>query len=207
MKIQLNVLITIALLVFCNAVHADWYAGVAVGKLFADQPAVCDSPIYSCNSESDVAQVRLGYRFPAAGNDSALKPFGRMAIEISYARYGDMTTTGPLMSWPDAQWVDSLRSASIGVASEFTVSENLSVVARLGASRFHTTERLAMAPATPSMTVSDRRTTEIYYGIGGIYRLSDKVALTGDLMISRAPYGRGSQRDLHVITGGLMYSF
>ena len=193
-------------LFLCSSAQAQMYAGFSHGKLsgaLSSNP--CDLPFYTCSNDNDASIVRLGYKLP----DSVFGHFWDhkigTAIELSYARYSDLIVNGPMPPLSSARWDEKLRSVSIGTASEFPLTRNMSLVARIGASFYRSTETLSQG--TFSMTASERHTTEMYYGVGGIYRLNDKVALTGDLLISRAPFSRVSSREIHLLSAGLMYSF
>lgn len=189
-----------------SAAQAQIYAGVSVGKMsgaLSSNP--CGLPVYTCSNEKNASVIRLGYKLP----DSVFGHFWDhmigTAIELSYARYSDLTVTGPMPPLSSSRWDERLRSVSIGTASEFPLTQNVSLVARIGASFYRTTETLSQG--TFSMAANERHATEMYYGLGGIYRLTDKIALTGDLLISRAPFSRVSSREIHLLSAGLMYSF
>lgn len=211
MKRQLMTVVFAIMGIFlCATAQAQWYAGISVGKPSDDLSGnPCGIPAYSCKGNDMAGTVRLGYRITPYFSDSMFHQVSTTSIELSYARFGALRAQGPLYPPSNTHWDDKLSSVSLGTAVDIRVTPNGSFVTRLGVSSMKATADLATVPANSAApSSSSQRSTQLYYSVGGAYRLTERVSFTGDLLFTRAPYSLGSSgRDIRLISAGLTYFF
>ena len=211
MKRQLMTVVFAIMGIFlCATAQAQWYAGISVGKPSDDVTGnPCGVPAYSCKGNDMAGTVRLGYRISPYFSMAMLDQVSTTSIELAYARFGAVRAQGPLYPPSTTHWDDKLSSVSLGTAVEVRVTPNGSFVTRLGVSSMRATADLSTAPANSAAPPSStQRSTQLYYGVGGAYRLTQQVSFTGDVLFTRAPYSVGSTgRDIRLISAGLTYFF
>ena len=201
-RIMMHVVCAIMGFLLCaSSAQAQWYAGASLGKQASDMRTnQCGLPGYSCKNDDMVGTVVLRYRvYPLLSDSvaySAYSQIGSTSIELAYTNYGKLNAHYVQPSNMD--FSSRLYSFSLGSAYELRVTPCFSLTTRLGVSSF----KLA---STDSEVTS--RSTDLYYGIGTSYHLSDSIALTGDLLFSKAPSLSGASSDIRNLSAGVIYSF
>ena len=158
---------------------AQGYVGGTIGQSSFDV-----SCSFNCETTDTAIKLYGGYNLPT-------KLIPRLAVEVAYVDFGQVSTNGGVGL--------SATALAVSAAIRYNFTPVLNAVGRLG---------LANVDAKTSAGPFSRSDSglNLYYGIGLEYSLSKQVKLVGALDFT--DFDSGSQSgSVHVLSAGAQYSF
>lgn len=188
MKIKLAIIA--ASLFAAQAASAQTYVGVGVGqsKLKGDAvDYVTDHRATSVDDKDTTGKAFIGYQFNR-----------NFALEGSYNYLGHYAASNRF----ERAEVQG-RSLGLDAVATLPLTQNFGLLGRVGVARTRVT---GSAQDLAFIYTGRGHDTAVHYGLGAQYKLSEKVALRGEVERAKAQFG-DSKNHVNTATVSLVYSF